>query len=88
MLLSDVYSGPCVLNTKVVNVGVVGGGPVFWKSPGKKAVLYNIMTQGFTVYGVFLILAQMHGANPFRHIVYTMSLILGCCIGFAVFLLV
>ena len=51
MLLSDVYSGPCVLNTKVVNVGVVGGGPVLWKSPGEKAVLYNIMTHGFTVYG-------------------------------------
>ena len=88
MLLSDVHSGPCVLNTEGVNVGVVGGGPVLWKSPEDTAVLYNIMTQGFTVYGVFLILAQMHCVNPFRYIVYTMSLILGCCIGFAVFLLV
>ena len=88
MLLSDVYSGPCVLNTKVVNVGVVGGGPVLWKSPGEKAVLYNIMTHGFTVYGVFLILAQIHCVNPFRYIVYNKSLILECCIGFAVFLLV
>ena len=66
MLLCDVYSGPCVLNTKVVNVGVVGGGPVLWKSPREKVVLYNIMTQGFTVYGVFLILAQIYFVNPFR----------------------
>ena len=84
MLLSDVHSGPCVLNTKVVNVGVVGGGPVLWKSPGEKAVLYNIMTQGFTVYGVFLIPAQIHCVNPFRYIVYDMSLILECFIVFAV----
>ena len=66
----------------------MGGGPVFWKSTGKKAVLYNIMTQGFTVYGVFLILAQIHCVNPFRYIVYNKSLILECFIGFAVFLLV
>lgn len=88
MLLSDLHSGPCVLNTEVLNVGVVGGGPVLWKFPEEKAVLHNIMAQGFIVYGVFLILAQIHYVNPFRCIVYNKSLILECCIGFAVFLLV